>query len=503
MASIADFYAGKNILITGATGFMGKVLVEKLLRSCPDINALYILVRPKANQSPKDRIDNMLKSKLFSKLKEVSTDFQQKFVPISSDLMQPGLGLSTEDEDMLKAHIHVIFHCAATIRFDEPLKRALRLNVAATQELLGLAEHMPKLEAFIHISTAYAHCNHKHIEDVVYPSPVEPNILLSSLEWMDDSIVDDITLRLLADWPNTYTFTKALAESIVNQHGEKFNTAIVRPSIIVASWREPFPGWIDNLNGPSGVLVAAGKGVMRTMMADNNAVADIIPVDVVINLMLAAGWYTAVQRPQSTLVYNCTTGGVNPILWGDIERSVMSTFKQIPLDKAFRRPNANFTSSYLSNRFWNLFTHKVPALAYDTYLRLSGNEPMMMKLYKKLHKAAGLLEYFSVRQWSWSSKNLDMLKGQLSAEDQQNFNFDVGHLNWLEYMEKYCIGAKKYILNEDMADIPAAKQHLKKLRNICYTCNTLLLVFVWHIFIAQSQVANDLWSYMNLTAHLS
>lgn len=60
--------------------------------------------------------------KLFSRLKEVSTDFQQKFVPISSDLMQPGLGLSTEDEDVLKAHIHVIFHCAATIRFDEPLK---------------------------------------------------------------------------------------------------------------------------------------------------------------------------------------------------------------------------------------------------------------------------------------------------------------------------------------------------------------------------------------------
>lgn len=61
-------------------------------------------------------------------------------------------------------------------------RRALRLNVAATQELLGLAEHMPKLEAFIHISTAYAHCNHKHIEDVVYPPPVEPNKLLSCLE---------------------------------------------------------------------------------------------------------------------------------------------------------------------------------------------------------------------------------------------------------------------------------------------------------------------------------
>lgn len=45
--SIADFYSGKNILITGATGFMGKVMVEKLLRDCVDVNIIYVLVRMK------------------------------------------------------------------------------------------------------------------------------------------------------------------------------------------------------------------------------------------------------------------------------------------------------------------------------------------------------------------------------------------------------------------------------------------------------------------------
>ena len=64
MASIADFYAGKSVLITGATGFMGKVLVEKLLRSCPEVQALYVLVRPKAGQSMQERVSDMMKCKV-------------------------------------------------------------------------------------------------------------------------------------------------------------------------------------------------------------------------------------------------------------------------------------------------------------------------------------------------------------------------------------------------------------------------------------------------------
>lgn len=59
--------------------------------------------------------------------------------------------------------------------------------------------------------------------------------------WMDDGIVRDITPRLIGNMPNTYTYTKALAECVVQQEQDKLNIAIIRPSIVGASWQEPFP----------------------------------------------------------------------------------------------------------------------------------------------------------------------------------------------------------------------------------------------------------------------
>ncbi|XP_067347313.1 fatty acyl-CoA reductase 1 isoform X2 [Channa argus] len=436
MASIAEYYSGKNVLITGATGFMGKVLVEKLLRSCPEVKALYILVRPKAGQSMQQRVSEMMKCKLFDRVREDNPEFYQKIIPISSELTQPGLAISPEDVEKLSICINIVFHCAATIRFDEPLK------------------------------------------------------------WMDDGIVRDITPRLIGGRPNTYTYTKALAEYVVQQEQHRLNIGIVRPSIVGASWQEPFPGWIDNFNGPSGLFIAAGKGILRTMRASNDAVADFIPVDVVINLTLAAGWYTAVHRPKTALVYNCTTGGINPFHWGEVEHHVISSFKRNPLEQAFRRPNANITSNYLINQYWILVSHKFPALIYDLFLRLSGQKPQMMRIFNRLHKAISLLEYFSSQDWEWNSENMSMLMSQLTPEDRKTFNFDVRQLNWPEYIENYCIGTKKYVLNEDMSDIPAARQHLRKLRNIRYTFNTLLVVFIWRVFIARSQMARNIWYFV-------
>ncbi|KAK6482740.1 fatty acyl-CoA reductase 1 [Huso huso] len=496
VVSIAGYYAGKDILITGATGFMGKVLVEKLFRSCPDVKNIYILVRPKAGQSTQERIEDMMKCKLFDRVREDNPDFHKKIIPISSELTQPNLAISPKDVETLTACINIVFHCAATIRFDEPLKHALQLNVIATQQLLALARQMQKLEAFVHISTAYANCNRRHINEVIYPPPVEPKKLIDSMEWMDDGIIRDITPRLIGDWPNTYTYTKALAEYVVQQESSKLNIAIIRPSIVGASWQEPFPGWIDNFNGPSGLFIAAGKGILRTMRATNDAVADLIPVDIVINLTLAAGWYTAVQRPKSALVYNCTTGGINPFHWGEIEYLVISTFKRNPLEQAFRRPNANITSNYLINQYWIAVSHKAPAFLYDLYLRLSGQKPRMMRIFNRLHKSMMLLEYFSSQSWEWNSDNMTMLMGQLSPEDKKIFNFDVRQLHWPEYIENYCIGTKKYVLNEDMSGLPAARQHLKKLRNIRFAFNTIFLVFIWRIFIARSQMARNIWYFV-------
>ncbi|KTG34876.1 hypothetical protein cypCar_00027324 [Cyprinus carpio] len=195
---------------------------------------------------------------------------------------------------------------------------------------------------------------------------------------MDDKLVSLMTPKLLGERPNTYTYTKALAEQLIQQECGNLNVAIIRPSIVGASWKEPFPGWIDNFNGPSGIFIAAGKGILRTMRASNNAVADLVPVDVVINTTLAAAWYSGSQRharPRSLLVYNCTTGGINPFHWGEVEYCINMTFKTNPLEQAFRRPNVNLRSNPFTNQYWTTVSHTLPALLYDGFLMLTGQKP--------------------------------------------------------------------------------------------------------------------------------
>ncbi|XP_037701158.1 fatty acyl-CoA reductase 2 isoform X2 [Choloepus didactylus] len=427
MSMIAAFYGGKSILITGATGFMGKVLMEKLFRTSPNLKVIYILVRSKANQTPQQRVFQILNSKLFEKVKEVCPDVHKKIRPIYADLNQNDLAICKEDMQELLSCTNIVFHCAATVRFDDSLRHAVQLNVTATQQLLLMASQMPKLEAFIHISTAFSNCNLKHIDEVIYPCPVEPKKIIDSMEWLDDAIIDEITPKLIGNRPNTYTYTKALGEMVVQQQSRNLNIAIIRPSIVGATWQEPFPGWVDNLNGPNGIIIATGKGFLRCMKATPMAVADVIPVDTVVNLTLAVGWYTAVHRPKSTLVYHCTSGNLNPCNWGKMGFQMLAAIEKIPFEGAFRRPNAEFTSNSITTQYWNAVTHRAPAIIYDFYLRLTGRKPRMTKHMNRLLKTISMLEYFINGSWEWSTYNTEMLMSELSPEDQR-LHFLPSHL---------------------------------------------------------------------------
>ncbi|XP_021546438.1 fatty acyl-CoA reductase 2 isoform X2 [Neomonachus schauinslandi] len=436
MSMIAAFYSGKSILITGATGFMGKVLMEKLFRTSPDLKVIYILVRPKAGQTTQQRVFQILNSKLFEKVKEICPNVHEKIRAIYADLNQNDFAISKEDMQELLSCTNIVFHCAATVRFDDHLR------------------------------------------------------------WLDDAIIDEITPKLIGDRPNIYTYTKALGEMVVQQESENLNIAIIRPSIVGATWQEPFPGWVDNLNGPSGLIIAAGKGFLRSIRATPMAVADLIPVDTVVNLTLAVGWYTAVHRPKSTLIYHCTSGNLNPCNWREMGFQVLATFEKVPFERAFRRPNADFTTNTITSQYWNAVSHRAPAIIYDFYLRLTGRKPRMTKVMNRLLKTVSMLEYFVNRSWEWSTYNTEMLMSELSPEDQRVFNFDVRQLNWLEYIENYVLGVKKYLLKEDMAGIPEAKQHLKRLRNIHYLFNTALLLIAWRLLIARSQMARNVWFFI-------
>ena len=82
---------------------------------------------------------------------------------------------------------------------------------------------------------------------------------------MDDDTLNAITPKLIGDKPNTYTYTKQLAETLLIQECGDLNIAIVRPSIVAAAWKEPIPGWVENLNGPSGICIAVSGAIACVM----------------------------------------------------------------------------------------------------------------------------------------------------------------------------------------------------------------------------------------------
>ncbi|XP_046367983.1 fatty acyl-CoA reductase 1-like [Haliotis rufescens] len=490
---VGDYYKGRKIFVTGASGFVGKVLIEKLLRSCPEIDKIYILMRPKKSQDIHQRTEDLIKSKLFDKLRKLLPHFDQKIHPVQGDISLPNVGLSPSDTALLVDGVDIIFHSAATVRFDEPLRLSTEMNVVGVRKMIELAKKLKHLQVFVHVSTAYANCDRPYIEETVYPTLVQPQKLIDALEWMDDEMVDIVTPKLLGNKPNTYTYTKQLGETLLVTEGAGLPIAIVRPSIVGAAWKEPLPGWIDNYNGPSGLYIAAGKGILRSMKGDHSAVADIIPVDIPVNLMITSAWYTAVYQPKQTMVYHCTTGSVNPFTWGEMESVVINFYKRTPLDDCFRRPNVALTNNSFLHDYWMFVSHMVPAYMYDLVFKLVGKQPRMVKTYNKLHRSMDILTYFTSNSWEWTYTNLDMLKSKLTAQDFKTFYFDPRPLHWPTYIENYCLGAKQYLLNEDLAGLPAARAHLRKLRNIRYMFNTVTAIVFWRLLIARSDIARNVW----------
>ncbi|KAL6437910.1 hypothetical protein ACFW04_004313 [Cataglyphis niger] len=228
---IQKFYAGQSILITGSTGFLGKMLVEKLLRSCPDISTIYLLIRSKKDESPKNRLDDIFEKPLYNRLKEEMPNFRKKVVPIISDFNVENLGLSENDKNMLMREVSIVFHLAATVRFDEKIKTSAMINIIATNVILDIAKHMLNLKSFIHVSTLYANCHMKYIKECFYMYPIDHKDLIAFTRTLSENEIEEKLAKIASFWPNTYTFTKAIAETLLKDEGGDLPIGIFRPAI--------------------------------------------------------------------------------------------------------------------------------------------------------------------------------------------------------------------------------------------------------------------------------
>ncbi|XP_034241040.1 putative fatty acyl-CoA reductase CG5065 isoform X2 [Thrips palmi] len=458
-SEVVRFYAGRRVLVTGASGFMGKVLVEKLLRSCPDLGGVVVLLRPKKDRDVDARLRDMLAMPLFDAVRRRDPGVLAKVKAVRGDVSLPRLGLSPADRAHLANTVSVVFHAAATVRFNEHLRKAADVNVAGTQAVLDLCRDMAGLVALLHVSTAFCACTRRMVQELVYPSPMSAATLRAELAARDDAAVESDTARLIGAYPNTYTFTKAVAEAVILEEGKELPVVIVRPSIVSPSWREPVPGWVDNWNGPVGPWVSIGKGTLSCVFGRADVVADFVPVDVCIDLMVAAAWDVhahadlADARRAGVAVYNCVSGASNPVTWGDSTDLWVQGVRRRPYASTLGTPTASFTTSRAAHHLRTLAGQLVRAYAVDAVAMAAARKsPRLADLVWKQCARMRSLEFFTTREFAFQTDNVRALWSRMSDADRLAFPFaEVAVMDWGQYLAVVLEGTKTFLLHEDAA----------------------------------------------------
>lgn len=460
-SEISKFYINKKVLCTGATGFMGKVLVEKLLRDCPGVSAIYIIVRDKRGSTPQQRYETYINDDVFEAIRDKNPDQLKKIKVIKGYVGIENIGLSNDDEAELIENVNLIFHCAANVRFDLPLKEAVNINVTGTYNLLRVAEKIKNLQVFLHISTAYCHCEEEVLEEKFYKSSENPFGIMHMCNTLSDETLAYITPKLLKKLPNTYAFSKGLAENLVYTFREKFPIVIARPPIVTAALREPIPGFVEGMHGPTGLLVAGGKGVLRTMHCNGSFACEMIPVDINVNTFIALAHKRSLIKSDDVYYCNVTDNGTNPITWQQSLELGIKTVDKYPMSVALWYPGGTPHTVYLFHWLKVIFYHYLPAYIIDGLMILTGNKPFLVKVQNRISHGLKVVQYYTVRNWIFKNDNLKQLQSEMNEVDKEIFFCDMAKLNYADYYRDYILGIRRFILKERPENLPKARSMMR------------------------------------------
>lgn len=367
--SIRETLAGKHILLTGASGFVGKVWLAMVLHHIPQVGRIYILLRGKG-RGVKERFEKIVnESPVFKPLHDahegrMSEFLSQRVEVVAGDVSQPNLGIDPDTLARLLGDVDLVLNCAGLVDFNPDVREALSSNVQGAINVGDFIEASHHA-ALLHVSTCYvaghrdgfvpeaivndrtpngtpiaAEDEHRKLHEMIAAVEAENDDPATEANLREDVVrklaerghegdykrVTDMVTRLkrkrlremmakagtdrakALGWPNTYTYTKALAEQLLAARADRLRFASFRPAIVESSIDFPFAGWNEGFNTSGPLVYLAGTWFRHVPAAAGNAL-DVIPVDSVCRMLSIVA--CALLRGENSQVYQCGSSDRN------------------------------------------------------------------------------------------------------------------------------------------------------------------------------------------------
>ncbi|CAI9094562.1 OLC1v1030322C1 [Oldenlandia corymbosa var. corymbosa] len=463
------------------------VFIEKLLRVQPNIKKLYLLLRAASHESALQRFYSEIKAKdLFRVLKKkhgpnFSALIAQKITVVHGDISRVNLGV--EDLNLfeeMRNEVDIVVNLAATTSFDERYDVSFHINTMWPKHILNFAKRCARIKVLLHVSTAYVSGEK---EGLIEETPHRMGDTLNGTVGLDidneQKIIDEKLKRLQADnvskrdlnlamkdlglqrarnygWPNTYVFTKAMGEMILEELKGNIPTVIVRPTIITSTYKQPFPGWNEGLRTIDSIAAGYAKGKITCFLCDPKTVLDIIPADMVVNAMIVAMLAHA-QNPSKTPIYQIGSSVSNPLLFSSLQDYIQRYFRKHPCFDKQEKPiqvrevtifrTRNNFRLYMALRY--LVPLKVLWILNAALFQWLGG--LYHNLNRKIKYAMRMIDLYAPYLFFkgiYDDTNTEVLRQIVRKNEAENvFYLDPKRINWENYfMNIHFPGLVKYTI---------------------------------------------------------